>query len=355
MSKPVKPRNQIVAASDMVATEFLLYETEDGQTRIDVRMVGENVWLSLMQMSELFGRDKSVISRHIKNIYDEGELKREATVALFATVQNEGDREVSREIESYNLDVIISVGYRVRSLRGTQFRIWATNRLREFLIKGFTMDDERLKENGNSRYFKELLERIREIRSSEKVFWKQVLEIYATSIDYDPRSDLSQQFFATVQNKMHWAAHGHTAAEVIAVRADASQPNMGLTSWNGASPHKSDTSIAKNYLSAAELDTLNRLISIYLDFAELQASRRKPMTMMAWIQKLDDFLRTSEFDILTHAGKKTSESAIKKAHDEYDKYRKIHIDEPSRVEQHFAEAVNKVKKLVKGGKKVDGS
>ena len=335
----------------MTTTEFLLYETEDGQTRIDVRMVGETVWLSLTQLSELFGRDKSVISRHIKNVYDEGELTRPATVAIFATVQNEGGREILRDIEYYNPDVIISVGYRVKSLRGAQFRIWATQRLREYLIKGFTMDDERLKENGNSRYFKELLERIREIRSSEKVFWRQALEIYATSIDYDPRAETSQQFFATVQNKMHWAAHGHTAAEVIAKRADASQPNMGLTNWQGSLPRKSDASVAKNYLFREELDTLNRLISMYLDFAELQAARRRPMTMANWIQKLDDFLRTSEFDILTHAGKETSDAALRKAHDEYEKFRKARLDAPSPVEQHFAEAISKTKNLAKAKNK----
>lgn len=350
-TSPSQNQSPIGDPAEIVSTEFLLYATEDGQTRIDVRMVGESVWLSLTQLSELFGRDKSVISRHIKNVYEEGELTREATVAFFATVQNEGGREILRDIECYNLDVIISVGYRVKSLRGTQFRIWATQRLREYLVKGFAMDDERLKENGGGRYFKELLQRIREIRSSEKVFWRQALEIYATSIDYDPRAGASQQFFATVQNKMHWAAHGHTAAEVIDKRADASQPNMGLTNWEGALPRKRDAEVAKNYLSAEELDTLNRLISMYLDFAELQASRRRPMTMLDWIRKLDDFLRTSEFDILTHAGKKSSDAALKKAHVEFDKYRQTLLDVPSPVEKHFAEAISKTRKLAKAGKK----
>lgn len=340
--------------TEPTATEFLLYETEDGSTRIDVRMADETVWLSLSQLAELFGRDKSVISRHIRNIYDEGELAPSATVAFFATVQQEGDRQVRRDIEFYNLDVIISVGYRVKSLRGTQFRIWATQRLREYLVKGFTMDDERLKEVGYSTYFKELLARIREIRSSEKVFWQQVLEIYATSIDYSPKADESQRFFATVQNKMHWAAHGHTAAEVIARRADASRPNMGLTNWKGPHPKLRDVEVAKNYLSAEELDILNRLTSMYLDFAELQATRRRPMRMADWIRKLDEFLTMSEYDVLGHAGKVSNEAAAQKARDEYDKYRRALPDEPSPVVQHFTEAVSKTKKLAvarkKGGK-----
>lgn len=356
MKKTPRPQRQPQSsgATDASSTEFLLYATEDGQTRIDVRMVDETVWLSLTQLSELFGRDKSVISRHIKNVYDEGELTRPATVAFFATVQNEGGREVLREVESYNLDVIISVGYRVKSLRGTQFRIWATQRLREYLIKGFTMDDDRLKEGGNSVYFKELLARIREIRTSEKLFWQQVLEIYATSIDYNPKADESQQFFATVQNKMHWAAHGHTAAEVIVRRADAARPHMGLTTWKGERPKQRDVEIAKNYLSADELDVLNRLTSMYLDFAELQATRRRPMRMADWIRKLDEFLTTSEYDVLQHAGKVSNEAALQKARDEYEKYRKTLPDETSPVVQHFTEAVSKAKSLTaarkKGGK-----
>jgi len=334
--------------------EFLLYQTEDGQSRVEVRMAGDTVWLSLTQMSELFGRDKSVVSRHVNNVFDEGELSREATVAFYATVQSEGARSVEREIEHFNLDVIISVGYRVKSQRGTQFRIWATQRLREYLIKGFAMDDERLKAAGGGRYFDELLARIRDIRSSEKVFWRKVLEIYATSIDYDPSADTSQQFFATVQNKMHWAAHGHTAAEVIARRADAGRPHMGLTSWQGPRPRKTDAEIAKNYLAADELDTLNRIVTLYLDFAELQAMNRKSMNMADWIQKLDDFLRISERDILTHAGKVSNDAALKKAHLEYEKYRQDRqalLDAPSPVEQHFAEAISKTKRLAKEKKK----
>jgi len=328
--------------------EFLLYQTEDGQSRIEVRMTGETVWLSLLQMSELFGRDKSVISRHIKNLFEERELLPGAVVANFATTAADGK---AYQVDHYNLDVIISVGYRVKSQRGTQFRIWATQRLREYLIKGFAMDDERLKAAGGGRYFDELLARIRDIRSSEKVFWRKVLEIYATSIDYDPSADTSQQFFATVQNKMHWAAHGHTAAEVIARRADAGRPHMGLTSWQGPRPRKTDAEIAKNYLAADELDTLNRIVTLYLDFAELQALNRKSMNMADWIQKLDDFLRISERDILTHAGKVSNDAALKKAHLEYEKYRQALLDAPSPVEQHFAEAISKTKRLAKEKKK----
>ena len=238
--------------------EFLLYQTEDGRTRVEVRFGGETAWLSLTQMADLFQRDKSVISRHIKNVFEEGELTREATVAEFATVQREGDREVTRQVEYYNLDVIISVGYRVKSHRGTQFRIWATQRLREYIVKGFTLDDERLKRAGGGNYFDELLARIRDIRSAEKVFWRKVLEIYATSIDYDPSAEASQRFFATVQNKMHWAVHGQTAAEVISARADSTQPNMGLTSWTGERPRKADAVVAKNYLNHAELEAPHR-------------------------------------------------------------------------------------------------
>jgi hypothetical protein len=227
--------------------DFLLYRTEDGRTRIEVRFQGETVWLSLNQLADLFQRDKSVVSKHIKNVFDEMELLPESTVAKFATVQKEGNREVSREIEFYNLEVIISVGYRVKSQRGTQFRIWATQRLREFIIKGFTMDDERLKQAGGGRYFEELLARLRDIRSSEKVFWRKVLEIYATSIDYDPSAKMTLQFFQTVQNKMHWAVHGQTAAEVISRRVDAAKPNLGLTAWSGTRPRKEDVAIAKNW------------------------------------------------------------------------------------------------------------
>jgi hypothetical protein len=351
MRKPPKGQAQshLVEPAEMVSTEFLLYQTEDGQTRIEVRMADETVWLNLNQLSELFGRDKSVVSRHIRNIFEEGELQRNSVVANFAITA--GDAK-TYQVAHYSLDVIISVGYRVKSLRGTQFRIWATQRLREYLIKGFAMDDERLKEGGGGRYFDELLARIRDIRSSEKVFWRKVLEIYATSIDYDPVAEASQQFFATVQNKMHWAAHGHTAAEIINHRADAAQLNMGLTAWQGIKPRKADAEIAKNYLAVDELDTLNRIVTLYLEFAELQAMNRRAMTMADWIRKLDDFLRLSEREILTHAGKVSSDAALKKAHIEYEKYRQSIIELPSPVEQHFEEAVDKTKRLART-KKVD--
>jgi hypothetical protein len=256
-----------------------------------VRIQQDTVWLSLNQMAELFQRDKSVISRHINNVFDEGELSRDATVAKSATVQIEGAKQVTREIEYLNLDVIISVGYRVKSQRGTQFRIWATQRLREYIVKGFTMDDERLKQRSAANYFEELLARIRDIRSSEKVFWRKVLEIYATSIDYDPSAEASQHFFATVQNKMHWAAHGQTAAEVILSRANAAKPQMGMTNWVGTKPSKAEAVVAKNYLAPDELNALNRIVTAYLELAELQALNRKPMYMRDWIAKLDDFLR----------------------------------------------------------------
>lgn len=330
--------------------EFLLYQTEDGQTRIEVRMTDETVWLSQAQMVELFGRDKSVISRHIRNVFEEGELQPDSVVAKLATTAADGK---TYQVEHYNLDVIISVGYRVKSHRGTQFRIWATQRLREYLIKGFAMDDERFKAGGGGRYFDELLARIRDIRSSEKVFWRKVLDIYATSIDYDPNTEVSRQFFATLQNKMHWAVHGHTAAELIHKRADAGRPHMGMTGWQGDKPRKDDAEIAKNYLTADELDSLNRLVNIYLEFAENQALRRKPMTMQAWVDKLDDFLRISDYDILTHAGQISHEAAVQKAHIEYEKYRRSILDLPSPVEKHFEEAVRKSAGLVKkGGKDV---
>jgi hypothetical protein len=324
--------------------EFLLYQTEDGDSRIEVRFAGEAAWLSLAQMTELFQRDKSVISRHIKNIFEEGELVRNSVVAEFATTATDGK---TYQVEYFQLDVIISVGYRVKSHRGTQFRIWATQRLREYIVKGFTMDDDRLKRGGGGNYFDELLSRIRDIRSSEKVFWRKVLEIYATSIDYDPRVEASQLFFATVQNKMHWAAHGQTAAEVIAQRADSTTPNMGLTSWSGNTPRRSDVAVAKNYLSADEIEVLNRIVTAYLEFAELQAINRKPMYMHDWVTKLDDFLRLSEREILTHAGKISHDHAVTKAELEFDRYSKTITASMSRVESHFNEAVRRVNQFKK--------
>lgn len=325
--------------------ELLFYQTEDGLTRVDVRFEGETVWLNQAQMVNLFQTTKQNISLHIKNIFDEKELQPEATVKEYLTVQTEGKREVQRAIEHYNLDVIISVGYRVKSYRGTQFRIWATQRLREYLVKGFTMDDERLKQAGGGDYFDELLARIRDIRSSEKVFWRKVLDIYATSMDYDPNANTSQQFFKIVQNKMHWAAHGHTAAEIIAKRADASKPLMGLTSHTGKAPKRSDVTVAKNYLDEDELDTLNRIVSFYLEFAELQAKNRRAMHMKDWISKLDDFLRLSERDILTHAGKISNEAALEHANTEFDKFKKQQLAGKSAVEVHFETSLKKLELL----------
>ncbi|TAN45643.1 MAG: cell filamentation protein Fic [Nitrospirae bacterium] len=335
----------------MTAGELILYTTEDGKTKLEVHLQNESVWLPLNEMSELFQRDKSVISRHIKNIFDEGELLLEGVIANFATTAADGK---TYNVTHYNLDVIISVGYRVKSLRGTQFRIWATQRLKEYLVKGFTLDDERFKRAGGGNYFEELLARIRDIRSSEKVFWRKVLDIYATSIDYDPNAEASQRFFAIVQNKMHWAAHGHTAAEIVFKRADASQPYMGLTSWDGEKPRKTDAGIAKNYLKADELEVLNRIVNLYLEFAELQALNRRPMYMKDWIAKLEDFLRVSERKILDNAGSVSHEEALQKAEIEFEKYRQKVLNEPSPVERHFEEAVKKVKELEHERPKVEG-
>lgn len=328
-------------------SDILIYQTEDGRTRIDVRLDDETVWLSQKLMSELFQVGVNTINYHIKAIYEEGELSPAPTIRKYRIVQTEGNRRVARQVDFYNLDVIISVGYRVRSHRGTQFRIWATQRLREYIIKGFALDDERLKQAGGGGYFDELLARIRDIRSSEKVFWRKVLDIYATSIDYDPNTEMSRQFFSVVQNKMHWAAHGHTAAEIVAKRADATKPNMGLTAWAGDKPRKADAEIAKNYLTEQELDALNRIVTIYLEFAELQALNRKPMYMQDWIAKLDDFLRISDREILAHAGKISHDDAIEKARIEYEKYLHLHMNDSSPVERHFKKVMKKVSSLEK--------
>lgn len=279
-----------------------MYQTEDGQTKVDVTFDNDTVWLSLQQMADLFQKDKSTISRHIKNIFSEGELLKSSTVANFATVQKEGERAVSRSIDYYNLDVIISVGYRVKSLRGTQFRIWAAKILREYMIKGFALNDEKLKGNGGGQYWKELLDRIRDIRSSEKVLYRQVLDLYATSVDYDPRSDESIEFFKIVQNKLHYAAHGHTAAEVIYDRANANSPFMGLTSFSGAEPTLKDVKVAKNYLTESELKILNNLVSGYFDFAEIQAMRHNPMYMDDYVKQLDAILSSTGENILQGKG-----------------------------------------------------
>ena len=324
--------------------QILLYQTPDGESRIEVRLQGETVWLSLDQMAELFQRNKSTISRHIKNVFEEGELQPDATVAFFATVQTEGKRKVERDIAYYNLDMIISVGYRVHPYRGVQFRMWATGVLKEYIVKGFALNDDLLKQAGGGNYFDELLARIRDIRSSEKVFYRKVLEIYALSIDYDPRIEMTQEFFKTVQNKMHYSVHGHTAAEIIYERADAQKDFMGLTTWTGAIPKKTDAEIAKNYLSQEEILTLNRIVSLYLDFAELQAEEHRPMYMKDWIAILDDFLRISRKDILTHAGRISAQLAKAKADAEYDKFKERTKNELTPVEIHFLEQFEREQK-----------
>ena len=300
--------------------EIVIYQTEDGLTKINVNLQDETVWLTLEQMAELFQRDKSTISRHIKNVFEEGELTRESTVANFATVQNEGGRQVERAIDYYNLDVIISVGYRVKSQRGVQFRIWASGILREYIKKGFAMDDERLKELGGGGYFKELLERIRDIRASEKVLYRQVLEIYATSIDYDPKAEITRQFFQKVQNKIHFAVSGETAVEVIWHRADAEKEYMGLLSFAGEQPTLREAQTAKNYLDEKELRAMGQLVSGYLDFAERQAEREIPMTMQDWAKHLDGILSSTGEQLLIGNGTVSHAQAMEKAQSEYQKY-----------------------------------
>ena len=330
--------------------QFLLYQTPDGDSHIEVKLQNDTIWLSLDQMAELFQRNKSTISRHIKNVLEDGELQEEATIANFATVQNEGTRKVERVIAYYNLDMIISVGYRVHSYRGVQFRIWATKVLKEYIVKGFAMNDDLLKRAGGGNYFDELLARIRDIRSSEKVFYRKVLEIYALSIDYDPRVEMTQKFFKTVQNKMHYSVHGHTAAEIIYERADAEKDFMGLTTWSGAMPTKPEAEIAKNYLTHEEIKSLNRIVSLYLDFAEMQAEEHRPMYMKDWINILDDFLRISRKDILTHAGKISAKLAKEKADQEYDKFKERTKNDLSPVEIHFLENFEREQKRLLGGK-----
>lgn len=321
--------------------EFLIYQTEDGRTRVQVRIDRDTVWLSQKGMAEMFQKDVRTISEHIRNIFEEGELHPDSVIRNFRITAADGKQY---DTQHYNLDVIISVGYRVKSLRGTQFRIWATQRLREYIVKGFTLDDERLKQAGGGDHFDELLERIRDIRSSERVFWRKILDIYALSEDYDPQAETSKLFFQTVQNKMHWAIHGHTAAEIVHARADATKANMGLTNWTGDRPRKGDVSIARNYLNHDELKALNLIVSAYLDFAELQAVTRKPMTMTDWIAKLDDFIRITDREILAHAGKISHETAKLKAEAEYMVYRTAQAALPQPVDQHFADAIDELKK-----------
>ena len=329
------------------SSEMLLYITEDGKVKIETRMQDETIWLTQGQLADLFQTTQQNVSLHIQNIFESGELTEEATHKKYLSVRLEGLRSVRRTMDYYNLDMIISVGYRVNSIRGTQFRIWATQRLKEYLVKGFTMDDERLKNAGVGNYFEELLARIRDIRSSEKIFWRKVLDIYSTSIDYSPDEEISKQFFKIVQNKMHWAAHGKTAAEIIYGRAAADAPNMGMTSWRGSKPRKEDAVIAKNYLNQEELEKLNRIVMAYLEFAELQAMNRIPMYMKDWIAKLDDFLKLSGSELLQHSGTVSHEQAAQKALDEFEKFQLLRINSVSPVEAHFFEAVEKVNRLKK--------
>ncbi|NLY72076.1 MAG: virulence RhuM family protein [Tissierellia bacterium] len=321
--------------------EIIIYQTEDGLTKIDVNIQDETVWLSLEQMSKLFERDKSTISRHIKNIFEEGELLRGPTVANFATVQNEGNRQVERMIDYYNLDVIISVGYRVKSQRGVRFRIWATSLLKEYMIKGFAMDDERLKGHGGGSYWKELLSRIRDIRSSEKVLYRQVLDLYSTSVDYDPHSEASVKFFKIVQNKLHYAAHGHTAAEVIFNRVDAQKPFMGLTSFTGELPGLNDIGIAKNYLQESELKILNNLVSGYFDLAEINAIEHRAMYMDDHVRQLDMVLSSGNRQLLIDSGSVSHRQAMEKAKSEYIKYQEATL---TPVEKAYIESIKNLAK-----------
>jgi hypothetical protein len=342
--------------------QLLIYQ--DGTTRLQVRLDGQTVWLTQRLLAELYQLSVPTINEHLANIYDEGELDREATIRNFRIVQREGNRDVSRDVDHYNLDAILAVGYRVRSPRGTLFRQWATARLRELLVKGFTMDDERIKVGRTigADYFDELLARIRDIRASERLFYQKITDIYATSIDYEASAELTQLFFQTVQNKMHWAAHGHTAAEIVRGRADASKPNMGLTNWKNAPAgpvRKGDVAIAKNYLAHEEIEALNLIVSAYLDFAELQARSHRPMHMADWITKLDDFLRLSERDVLTHAGRISHDEAEQHANVQYDDYDQGRRQLADATDSDFDSAVKRLtesptSKLSKRKKKKNG-
>lgn len=328
--------------------EIIQYQTEDGVTVIRLQARDGNVWLSQAEIAELFQVTPQAVTQHIRSVYEEGELDQAATCNDYLQVRTEGSRQVSRQIAHYNLPMILAIGFRVRSLRGTQFRRWASESLAEYLVKGFVMDDARLKDPDTD-YFEELLARIRDIRSSEKQFYKKVLDIYATSVDYDPSAEASARFFKTVQNKMHYAAHGATAAEIIHARADASKDHMGLTSWAGQSkggpPRKADVAIAKNYLGDDELAPLNRIVTAYLEFAELQALGRRPMHMADWIAKLDDFLKLSDRDILQGAGRISADTAKAKAERQFDAWHARALNAPSAVEKHFADAIGAAKRI----------
>lgn len=334
-----KPRSAAAPAG----SELLFYQTEDGQTRLQVRLEGETVWLTQGQMAELFQTSVPNVSMHIRNLFSEGELRKDSVVKDFLTTASDGK---NYNTAHYNLDVIISVGYRVKSHRGTQFRIWATQRLREFIVKGFTLDDERLKHGGGN-YFDELLARIRDIRASERNFYQKIRDIYTTSVDYDPKAEITMDFYAMVQNKLHWAVHGHTAAELIAARADGAKPNMGLTSWSGGKVRRQDIHVAKNYLNREEIELLNLIVSQYLDFAELQARTRKTMYMRDWARKLDDFLKVNDRDILTGLGKVSAQLAKEAAEREFarfDERRRLREDAEA-GEQFERELEQKAKQL----------
>ena len=323
---------------------IVIYQSEDGKVHLDVKYNEETMWLTQQQLCELYQTSKSNVSEHIKHIFEDNELSKDSTVRKFRTVQIEGSRSVERDVEHYNLDMILSLGYRVRSVTATRFRQWATERLKEYIIKGFTMDDERLKQLGGGSYWKELLDRIRDIRSSEKVMYRQVLDLYATAVDYDPRSDISIEFFKIVQNKLHFAAHGHTAAEVIYERADAEQPFMGLTTFKGEHPTLADVRIAKNYLKEDELKILNNLVSGYFDFAEIQAMKHRPMYMSDYIQNLDNILSSTGEPLLVGAGKVSHTAAISKAEKEYRKYEQRTL---SPVEEAYLDTIKQINKEAK--------
>ncbi len=329
---------------DQSQGEIVIYQAEDGITKVECRFVDETVWLTQQQMAELFHTSRSNIVEHIGHIYEEGELDEVSTCRKFRQVRLEGNRQVTRELPFYNLDMIISLGYRVKSLIATQFRRWATERLKEYMIKGFTMDDERLKNLGGGNYWRELLERIRDIRSSEKVMYRQVLDLYATSVDYNPRSAESVAFFKMVQNKLHYATHGHTAAEVIYERADADKPFMGLTTFSGDFPTAKDIGIAKNYLTEEELRVLNQMVSGYFDFAEVQAIRHRPMYMSDYVEQLDNILRATGEEVLTHAGKISHAQAMEKAKAEYKRYQAQTL---SPVEEEYLKTIKQLGKAAK--------
>jgi len=322
----------------MMKNELIIYKTQDGKTRLECRFQEENLWLSLNQLADLFERDKSVISKHLKNVFEDAELVKDSVVANHATTAADGK---SYQVDYYNLEAIFAVGYRVRSARGAQFRNWATSLLKEYLIEGAAMDDERFKNPDSSVLFEKILARIRDIRSSEKVFWRKICDIYATSIDYDGKTETARSFFKMVQNKMHWAAHGQTAAEVIHQRVDAELPQMGLSHYAGEAPTKREVETAKNYLQEDEINLLNRIVTAYLEFAELQALNRRPMHMADWGLKLDDFLKLGDNELLTHAGKISATQAKEKAHLEYDKFRKVIDAQPSQTDRDLEATLEK--------------